>query len=48
MINIDASLLVTILYVIILYIFLKSFFFAPITLILKRRHELIEGRLECL
>ena len=46
MINVDASLLVTILYVIILYIFLNSFFFGPITRILKKRHELIEGRLE--
>jgi F-type H+-transporting ATPase subunit b len=46
MINVDASLLVTILYVIILYIFLSRFFFGPISLILKKRHDLIEGRLE--
>jgi F-type H+-transporting ATPase subunit b len=46
MINVDASLLVTIVYVIILYIFLSRFFFGPISRILEKRHELIEGRLE--
>src|SRR5689334_20287796 len=46
MINVDASLLVTIVYVIILYIFLSRFFFGPISHILEKRHELIEGRLE--
>ncbi len=42
----DATLVFTVLYVIVLYIFLSRFFFGPITLILKKRHELIEGRLE--
>jgi F-type H+-transporting ATPase subunit b len=46
MINVDASLLVTIVYVIILYIFLSRFFFGPLSHILEKRHELIEGRLE--
>jgi len=46
MINIDASLVVTILYVILLYIFLSKFFFGPLTNILEKRHGLIEGQLE--
>ncbi len=46
MINVDLSLLVTVLYVIILYIFLSRFFFGPLNRILKTRHGLIEGRLE--
>ena len=46
MINIDASLVVTILYVILLYIFLSKFFFGPLTDILKKRHGLIEGQLD--
>lgn len=46
MINVDFSLVVTILYVIVLYIFLNRFFFGPITRILHQRRELIEGRLE--
>lgn len=46
MINLDFSLVVTILYVIILYLFMNRFFFGPVTRILKQRRELIEGRLE--
>ena len=46
MINVDFSFLVTVLYVIILYIFLSRCFFGPVTRILRARRELIEGRLE--
>ena len=46
MINVDLSFLVTVLYVIILYIFLSRFFFGPLNQVLKTRHGLIEGRLE--
>ncbi|HYR86272.1 MAG TPA: ATP synthase F0 subunit B [Terriglobia bacterium] len=46
MLNIDLSVAVTVLYLIILYLFLSRFFFGPINEILKKRHELIEGRLE--
>src|SRR5688572_20186318 len=46
MLNVDLSMLVTVLYVIILYVFLSRFFFNPLTQILHRRRELIEGRLE--
>src|SRR5215471_5683138 len=46
MLNVDYSMLVTVLYVIILYLFLKRFFFGPLGDILNRRRELIEGRLE--
>ena len=46
MINVDLSFLVTVLYVIILYIFLSRFFFGPLNRVLKMRHGLIEGRLE--
>lgn len=46
MLNVDLSVLVTVLYVIILYVFLSRFFFGPITEILRKRRELIEGRLE--
>ena len=46
MLNVDYSMLVTVLYVIILYVFLSRFFFNPIVGILHKRRELIEGRLE--
>ena len=46
MLNIDFSVVVTVLYLIILYLFLSRVFFGPINQILKKRHELIEGRLE--
>ena len=46
MLNVDLSMLVTVLYVIILYVFLSRFFFNPIAGILHKRRELIEGRLE--
>ena len=46
MINVDLSFLVTVLYVIVLYIFLSRFFFGPLNRVLKTRHGLIEGRLE--
>jgi F-type H+-transporting ATPase subunit b len=42
----DATTLITVLYVIILYICLSRLFFGPIHHILEKRHELIEGRLE--
>ena len=42
----DATTLITVLYVIVLYIFLSRLFFGPIHHILEKRHELIEGRLE--
>ena len=46
MLNVDLSMLVTVLYVIILYLFLSRFFFSPVTQILTKRRQLIEGRLE--
>jgi len=46
MLNVDLSMLVTVLYVIILYVFLSRFFFNPIVGILHKRRELIEGRLD--
>jgi F-type H+-transporting ATPase subunit b len=46
MLNVDLSMLVTVLYVIILYLFLSRFFFGPIVRILNKRRALIEGRLE--
>jgi F-type H+-transporting ATPase subunit b len=46
MLNVDLSMLVTVLYVIILYLFLSRFFFGPIAEILHKRRDLIEGRLE--
>jgi F-type H+-transporting ATPase subunit b len=39
-------MLVTVVYVIILYLFLSRFFFNPLTEILRKRRALIEGRLE--
>jgi len=46
MLNVDYSVLVTVLYVIILYVFLNQFFFRPVLRILSTRRELTEGRLE--
>src|SRR4051794_25670884 len=46
MLNVDLSMLVTVLYVIILYLFLSRFFFGPVAQILNKRRQLIEGRLE--
>ena len=46
MLNVDLSMLVTVLYVIILYLFLSRFFFGPIVNILNKRRALIEGRFE--
>ena len=46
MIDLDQySILVTIVYVAILYVFLSRFFFGPVTRILKERREAIEGSL---
>jgi len=42
----DATTLITVFYLIILYICLSRLFFGPILHILEKRHELIEGRLE--
>ncbi len=47
MIDLDPfSILVTILYVGLLYVFLSKFFFGPVTRILEERRAAIEGRLE--
>jgi F-type H+-transporting ATPase subunit b len=46
MINLDFSLVVTILYIAILYLFMKRVFFRPITKILESRRQLIAGRME--
>jgi len=46
MINLDFSLVVTILYLIILYNFMSRFFFRPVLRVLGERRQLIEGRLE--
>ena len=47
MIDLDPfSILVTILYVGVLYVFLSKFFFGPVTRILEERRAAIEGRLE--
>ncbi len=47
MIDLDPfSILVTILYVGVLYVFLSKFFFGPVTKILEDRRAAIEGRLE--
>ena len=46
MLNVDLSMLVTVLYVIILYVFLSRFLFGPLVNILNRRRELIDGRFE--
>ena len=46
MINLDFSLVVTILYLIVLYNFMSRFFFGPVLRVLVERRQLIEGRLE--
>ena len=47
MIDLDPfSILATILYVGVLYVFLSKFFFGPVTRILEERRAAIEGRLE--
>jgi F-type H+-transporting ATPase subunit b len=46
MLNVDLSMLVTVVYVIILYLFLSRFFFGPLVQILNKRRGLIEGRFE--
>jgi F-type H+-transporting ATPase subunit b len=46
MINLDFSILVTILYVAILYLFMKKMFFQPIMNVLHTRKTLTAGRLE--
>ena len=46
MLDVDLSMLVTVVYVIILYLFLSCFFFNPLSEILRKRKALIEGRLE--
>ena len=46
MIDLDASILLTIVYVAVLYVFLSRFFFGPFTRILKERREAIEGSLD--
>lgn len=46
MINLDFSIVVTILYVLALYFFLSRFFFGPIMSILAERRRAIEGSLE--
>lgn len=46
MLNVDYSMLVTVLYVIVLYLFLSRFFFGPVSEVLNKRRALIEGRLE--
>jgi F-type H+-transporting ATPase subunit b len=46
MINLNFSLVIAFLYVLILYGFMNHFFFKPITRILRERRALIQGRLE--
>ena len=46
MINLDFSVLVTIVYILILYAFMNHFFFKPIMDVIHKRRELIEGRQE--
>ena len=46
MIDLDLSILVTIIYVAILYVFLSKFFFGPVMRILAERRQAIEGNLE--
>src|SRR6187399_2801985 len=46
MINLDYSLFVTIIYVVVLYAFLSKFLFKPILQVLQERRRLIEGRLQ--
>jgi|SRR5262249_44773087 len=46
MIDLNFSLGITILYLLILYVFMSRFFFKPVSQVLKKRRELTEGRLE--
>ena len=46
MLNVDFSMAVTVVYVIVLYIFLSRLFFRPMLGILHKRRQLIQGRLE--
>ncbi len=46
MIDLDLSILVTVIYVAILYVFLSKYFFGPVTRILAERRQAIEGSLE--
>jgi F-type H+-transporting ATPase subunit b len=46
MLNIDLSALVTVLYLIIIYVFLSRFFFGPLVRVMHQRRELIDGRLD--
>jgi F-type H+-transporting ATPase subunit b len=46
MIDLDLSILVTIIYVAILYVFLSKFFFGPVTRVLAERRQATEGSLE--
>jgi len=46
MIKLDYTLVVTILYIVVLYAFMSRLFFKPIARVLKERRQLIEGRLQ--
>jgi F-type H+-transporting ATPase subunit b len=46
MIKLDYSLVVTIVYVVVLYAFMSHFFFKPIVRVLHERRRLIEGRIQ--
>jgi len=46
MIDLDLSILITIIYVAVLYVFLSKFFFGPVTRVLAERRQAIEGSLE--
>lgn len=43
--KLDYSTVVTIIYIVIVYMFMSRFFFRPITRVLHERRELIEGRM---
>ena len=46
MIKLDYTLVVTIIYVVVLYAFMSRLFFKPIARVLKERRQLTEGRLQ--
>ena len=46
MIKLDYTVFVTILYVVILYVFMSKFLFKPVLYVLHERRRLIEGRLD--
>jgi len=46
MIKLDYTLVVTILYIVVLYAFMSRLFFKPIARVLKERRQLTEGRLQ--